>query len=44
MQKRNWMQMLADGADLPAEPLPGVPVVEVAGENRVLIERHAGVT
>lgn len=44
MQKRNWMQMLADEADLPAEPLPGVPVVEVAGECRVLIERHAGVT
>lgn len=38
------MQMLADEADLPAEPLPGVPVVEVAGECRVLIERHAGVT
>lgn len=38
------MQMLADEADLPSEPLPGVPVVEVAGENRVLIERHAGVT
>ena len=38
------MQKLVDGADLPAEPLPGVPVVEVAGECRVLIERHGGVT
>ncbi len=44
MERRNWMQKLVDGADLPAEPLPGVPVVEVAGECRVLIERHGGVT
>lgn len=41
---RNWMQKLADEADLSAEPLPGVPVVEIAGECRVLIERHGGVT
>lgn len=38
------MQKLVDGADLPAEYLPGVPVVEVAGACRVLIERHGGVT
>ena len=44
MQKRNWMQKLADEADLSAEALPGVPIVELAGECRVLIERHAGVT
>lgn len=44
MEKSNWIQKLADGADLAAEPLPGVPIVEVAGENRVLIERHSGVT
>ncbi len=44
MQKRNWMQKLTDDIDLPAEPLPGVPIIEVAGDARVLIERHAGVT
>ena len=44
MQKMNWMQKLADGADLSGEPLPGVPIVEIAGECRVLIERHGGVT
>lgn len=44
MDKRNWMQKLADGADLSAEPLPGLPIIEVAGECRVLIERHGGVT
>ena len=44
MQKGNWLQKLADSADLSAEPLPGMPIVELAGENRVLIERHGGVT
>ena len=44
MDRRNWVQRIADGADLASEPLPGVPVVELAGERRVLIERHGGVT
>lgn len=44
MQNRNWMQKLADDADLSSESLPGVPIVEVAGESRVLIERHGGMT
>lgn len=44
MQNRNWIQKLADQADLSAEPMPGVPVVELAGERRVLIERHQGMT
>lgn len=44
MQNQNWMQKLADNADLSAESLPGVPIVEIAGESRVLIERHAGMT
>lgn len=42
--RKAWMQRLADGMDLPGEPLPGVPVVELAGDRRVLIERHGGVT
>ena len=44
MQRVNWMLKLADGADLSGEPLPGMPIVEIAGECRVLIERHGGVT
>lgn len=44
MEKSHWIQRIADGADLASEPLPGVPIVEVAGERRVLIERHGGVT
>ncbi len=39
----HWVQRLADGTDLQGEHLPGVPVVEIAGGNRVLIERHNGV-
>lgn len=42
--ERKWVQRLADTADLAGEPLPGVPVVELAGENRVLIEGHRGVS
>ena len=44
MQRGNWMQKLADQADLSGEPLPGVPIVEIAGDSRVLIERHCGMT
>lgn len=43
-RNRHLMQRLADTADLGTEPLPGVPVIEVAGEQRVLIEGHGGVT
>ena len=31
-------------ADLPDEPVPGLPLVELAGDGRVLIEHHRGVT
>lgn len=31
-------------ADLPGEVPPTVPIIEIAGSNRVLIERHCGVT
>lgn len=40
----HWVQRLADRADLYGEILPGVPVVELAGDGRVLVERHRGVT
>ena len=41
---KHLMQKLAEAADLTAEPVPGVPVIEVAGESRVIIEGHRGVT
>ena len=42
-QKGHWVQRLADSADLRGEPLPGVPIVEIAGDRRVLVECHGGV-
>lgn len=42
--KGHFFSWLADGADLTAEPLPLQPLVEIAGEGRVLIENHHGVT
>lgn len=43
-QGKGWLERLSDGADLPGLPLPGVPLVELAGDRRVLIENHGGVT
>lgn len=43
MRKVNWMQRLAETTFFQEESLPGVPVLEIAGDNRVLIERHKGV-
>ena len=44
MQSMNWLQRLADSMDMAEESLPGVPVIEIAGDQRVLIEGHNGVT
>lgn len=44
MQRGNVMQQLTEKADLPMEPIPGLPVVEIAGDNRVLIENHCGMS
>lgn len=43
MRNHEWMQRLAEGADLPGEALPGLPLVEIAGNSRVLIEYHKGI-
>lgn len=39
----NWMRKLAEGMELPAESMPGLPLVEIAGDRRVLVENHGGV-
>ena len=44
MGRRSVLDLLMDGADLPGESLPGVPLVEISGDGRVLIEHHFGVT
>lgn len=40
---RFFLDRLTESADLAAEPLPGQPIVEIAGDRRVLIENHFGV-
>ena len=41
---REWMRRLTQGLDLEGESLPGMTVAELAGNNRVLVEGHRGVT
>lgn len=42
MKKRAWQNWI-QGTELYGQPLPGVPLVELAGDGRVLIENHRGV-
>lgn len=42
--RKNFFDSLVSNADLPGEVFPGQPLVEIAGEYRVLIENHSGVT
>ena len=43
-QHEHWFRRLADEADLHSEPLPGLPIAELAGDRRLLIENHHGVS
>lgn len=38
------MELLADRTELETEPMPAQPIVEVAGDQRVLVENHKGVS
>lgn len=38
-----FMEGITAAADLADEPIPGLPIVEIAGNKRVLIEHHRGV-
>ena len=40
--KQRWNR-IAQAFQLETEPLPGLPLVEIAGDCRVLIEHHCGV-
>ena len=44
MNRKQIAQRLIFAADLPDAPLPGLPLVEIYGQERVLIENHQGVT
>lgn len=39
----HFWERLADRAELETESMPGVPLVEIIGTGRVLIENHRGV-
>ena len=41
---KHFVERIVTAAELYDEPLPNMPLVEIAGENRVLIEHHCGVT
>ena len=40
----DWMHRLTERMDLPGETLPGMSVAELAGDSRILVEGHRGVT
>ena len=42
-RKKNLAQRLANGLDLPDEPIPGLSLVEITENRRVLVENHKGV-
>lgn len=44
MKENNIFASLVRGMDLGVEPIPGQPVLEILGNNRVIIENHQGVT
>ena len=43
-KKKHWLERFQDQTDLPGEAAFGQPIVELAGDRRVLIEHHQGVT
>ncbi len=44
MGEKGLFARLSAAADLQDESLPGIPLVEIAGYSRVLVEHHLGVT
>lgn len=42
-KRRNFLEHMMEQAALGPEAVPGQPIVEIAGEHRVLIENHQGV-
>ena len=42
--RKNVLQKLAEHPALYSQPLPGIPLVEIAGDRRILVENHQGIT
>lgn len=43
MVQKHLLEALAQSMDLSTEPIPGKPLVEIVGDQSVLIENHCGV-
>lgn len=43
-ENHNLWDRILGTAGIVDEPYPGLPLVEIAGDSRVLIEQHSGVT
>ena len=43
MERKHLIEALAYSMDLSTEPIPGKPLVEIVGDQSVLIENHCGV-
>lgn len=44
MRGFHWTNKISASTDLQDECIPGLPLIEIAGNVRVLIENHCGVT
>ena len=42
-KKQDLLQKLADAMELPGEPIPGRPILELLGDSRIVLEHHRGV-
>lgn len=43
-RKNRIMELLADSTELETEPMPAQSIIEIAGEQRMLVENHRGVS
>lgn len=43
-ERGKWKQKIKQQMELSTEPVPGLPLVEISGQSRVLIENHRGVS
>lgn len=43
-ERGKWMDKITRQMELSPEPVPGLPLVEISGQRRVLIENHRGVS
>jgi len=41
---KRLLERFTEATDLQDAPIPGVPLIELAGDRRVLMENHCGVT